>query len=119
MLMSARCFRLRAKPLDAIENDVHVLALESGRRHSTLVPEVIAELKKLDREDIWCFRRRYSAAAYDELFKAGVTDIFGRVGDTLCAQKFSPRLPDTFMYNRSAKGLPRISQVSGIASVKL
>ncbi len=37
----------------AVENDVHVLGVSSlAGGHTTLVPEVIAELKKLGREDI-------------------------------------------------------------------
>ena len=37
----------------AVENDVHVLGVSSlAGGHKTLVPEVIAELKKLGREDI-------------------------------------------------------------------
>ena len=37
----------------AVENDVHVLGVSTlAGGHKTLVPEVIAELKKLGREDI-------------------------------------------------------------------
>ena len=37
----------------AVENDVHILGISSlAAGHKTLVPEVIAELKKYDREDI-------------------------------------------------------------------
>jgi methylmalonyl-CoA mutase cobalamin-binding subunit len=40
----------------AVENDVHVLGVSSlAGGHKTLVPEVIAELKKLGREDILVF----------------------------------------------------------------
>ena len=48
----------------AVENDVHVLGVSSlAGGHSTLVPEVIAELKKLGREDILVFVRRSDSAA--------------------------------------------------------
>jgi methylmalonyl-CoA mutase len=74
----------------AIENDVHVLGVSSlAGGHSTLVPEVIAELKKLGREDILVFVGGViPPQAYDELFKAGVTDVFGP-GSVIpkCAQK--------------------------------
>ncbi len=74
----------------AIENDVHVLGVSSlAGGHSTLVPEVISELKKLEREDILVFVGGViPPQAYDDLFKAGATDIFGP-GSVIpiCAQK--------------------------------
>ena len=74
----------------AVENDVHVLGVSSlAGGHSTLVPEVIAELKKLGREDILVFVGGViPPQAYDELFQAGVTDVFGP-GSVIpiCAQK--------------------------------
>jgi methylmalonyl-CoA mutase len=74
----------------AIENDVHILGVSSlAGGHSTLVPEVIAELKKLGREDILVFVGGViPPQAYDELFRAGVTDVFGP-GSVIpvCAQK--------------------------------
>jgi methylmalonyl-CoA mutase len=74
----------------AIENDVHVLGVSSlAGGHSTLVPQVISELKKLDREDILVFVGGViPPQAYEELFQAGVTDIFGP-GSVIpiCAQK--------------------------------
>ena len=37
----------------AVENDVHILGVSSlAAGHKTLIPQVIAELKKLGREDI-------------------------------------------------------------------
>ena len=40
----------------AVENDVHVLGVSSlAGGHKTLVPEVIAELKQLGRDDILVF----------------------------------------------------------------
>lgn len=74
----------------AMENDVHVLGVSSlAGGHSTLVPEVIAELKKLGRDDILVFVGGViPPQAYDDLYKAGVTDIFGP-GSVIpvCAQK--------------------------------
>jgi methylmalonyl-CoA mutase len=74
----------------AIENDVHVLGVSSlAGGHSTLVPEVISELRKMSREDILVFVGGViPPQAYEELFKAGVTDVFGP-GSVIpiCAQK--------------------------------
>ena len=63
----------------AAENDVHVLGVSSlAGGHSTLVPAVIEELKKLGREDIQVFAGGViPPQSYDELFKAGVVDVFG------------------------------------------
>ena len=74
----------------AMENDVHVLGVSSlAGGHSTLVPAVIDELKKLGREDILVFAGGViPQQSYEELFKAGVTDVFGP-GSVIpiCAQK--------------------------------
>jgi methylmalonyl-CoA mutase len=74
----------------AVENDVHVLGVSSlAGGHSTLVPEVITELRKLDRADILVFVGGViPPQAYEELYKAGVTDVFGP-GSVIpvCAQK--------------------------------
>jgi len=74
----------------AVENDVHVLGASSlAGGHSTLVPEVIAELKKLGREDIVVVAGGVIPPQdYDALFKAGVTEVFGP-GSVIpiCAQK--------------------------------
>lgn len=63
----------------AAENDVHVVGASSlAAGHKTLVPELIAALKKIGRPDI-----RVVAGGvipkkdYDFLYKAGVTGIFG------------------------------------------
>jgi methylmalonyl-CoA mutase len=63
----------------AVENDVHVLGVSSlAGGHTTLVPEVIAELKKLGREDILVFVGGVIPPQdYDALLQAGVTDVFG------------------------------------------
>ena len=74
----------------AMENDVHVLGVSSlAGGHSTLVPEVIGEMKKLGREDILVFVGGViPPQAYEALFQAGVTDVFGP-GSVIpiCAQK--------------------------------
>jgi methylmalonyl-CoA mutase len=74
----------------AVENDVHVLGVSSlAGGHSTLVPEVIAELKKLGREDILVVCGGVIPPQdYDALYQAGVTEVFGPGSVIpLCAQK--------------------------------
>ncbi|GAA0875095.1 methylmalonyl-CoA mutase [Wandonia haliotis] len=63
----------------AVENDVHVLGVSSlAAGHKTLVPEVIAELKKLGREDIMVIAGGVIPQQdYDFLFKAGVFGVYG------------------------------------------
>jgi methylmalonyl-CoA mutase len=63
----------------AVENDVHVLGISSlAGGHKTLVPEVIAELKKLGREDILIVVGGVIPPQdYDALYAAGVTAVFG------------------------------------------
>jgi len=63
----------------AAENDVHVLGISSlAGGHTTLVPEAIAELKKLGREDILVIVGGVVPPQdYDPLRQAGVTDVFG------------------------------------------
>ena len=63
----------------AVENDVHVLGVSSlAAGHKTLIPQVIAELKKLGREDILVAAGGVIPAQdYDFLYKAGVAAIFG------------------------------------------
>jgi methylmalonyl-CoA mutase len=64
---------------DAVENDVHVLGVSSlAAGHKTLVPAVIAELKKLGREDIMVIAGGVIPAQdYKYLYDAGVVGIFG------------------------------------------
>ncbi len=64
---------------EAVENDVHVLGVSSlAAGHKTLIPQVIAELKKLGREDIIVIAGGVIPAQdYDFLYKAGVAGIFG------------------------------------------
>ena len=63
----------------AVENDVHILGVSSlAAGHKTLVPQVIAELKALGREDIIVIAGGVIPAQdYDYLYKAGVAAIFG------------------------------------------
>lgn len=63
----------------AIENDVHVLGVSSlAAGHKTLVPEVIAELKKHGREDILVVAGGVIPVQdYHFLYEAGVSAIFG------------------------------------------
>ena len=63
----------------AVENDVHVLGVSSlAAGHKTLIPQVIAELKSLGREDIIVIAGGVIPAQdYDFLYKAGVAAIFG------------------------------------------
>ncbi|BAG83820.1 methylmalonyl-CoA mutase [Candidatus Azobacteroides pseudotrichonymphae] len=63
----------------AVENDVHVLGISSlAAGHKTLIPQVIEELKKLGREDIFVVAGGVIPVQdYDFLYKAGVIAIFG------------------------------------------
>jgi methylmalonyl-CoA mutase len=63
----------------AIENDVHVLGVSSlAGAHTTLVPQVIEELKKLGRDDILVIVGGVIPPQdYDFLHKSGVAGIFG------------------------------------------
>jgi methylmalonyl-CoA mutase len=63
----------------AVENDVHILGVSSlAAGHKTLVPQVIAELKKLDREDILVIVGGVIPQQdYDYLFESGAIGVFG------------------------------------------
>ena len=63
----------------AVENDVHILGVSSlAAGHKTLVPQVIAELKKYGRDDIMVVAGGVIPQQdYDFLYKAGVSFIFG------------------------------------------
>ncbi len=63
----------------AVENDVHVLGVSSlAAGHKTLVPQVIAELKKLGREDIMVIVGGVIPHSdYQFLYDANVVGIFG------------------------------------------
>lgn len=63
----------------AAENDVHILGISSlAAGHKTLVPDVIAELAKLGREDIMVVAGGVIPKQdYDFLYNAGVVGVFG------------------------------------------
>ena len=63
----------------AVENDVHVVGISSlAAGHLTLVPQIIAELKSLGREDIMVIVGGVIPAQdYEQLYKDGAVAIFG------------------------------------------
>lgn len=65
--------------MQAVENDVHIVGVSSlAGGHKTLVPELIAELASLDREDIMVVAGGVIPQQdYDYLFDAGVAAVFG------------------------------------------
>jgi methylmalonyl-CoA mutase len=81
----------------AAENDVHILGVSSlAAGHKTLVPAVIAELKKLGREDIRVFVGGVIPPVdYQFLYDSGAVGIFGP-GTVIpvCAQQILRALMD-------------------------
>jgi methylmalonyl-CoA mutase len=65
--------------LQAVENDVHVIGISSlAAGHKTLLPQLAAELKKLDREDIIIvIGGVIPAQDYQYLYEHGASAIFG------------------------------------------
>ncbi|MDO4758523.1 MAG: methylmalonyl-CoA mutase [Rikenellaceae bacterium] len=63
----------------AVENDVHIVGVSSlAAGHLTLVPQIIAELEKLGREDIIVVVGGVIPAQdYDQLYRDGAAAIFG------------------------------------------
>ncbi len=63
----------------AIENDVHIVGASSlAAGHKTLIPQLIAELKKLDRDDILVVAGGVIPEQdYDFLYNEGCVGIFG------------------------------------------
>jgi len=63
----------------AVENDVHVVAMSSlAAGHKTLLPQLVEELKKLGREDIMVVCGGVIPAQdYDFLYEQGAAAIFG------------------------------------------
>ncbi|MBD3331990.1 methylmalonyl-CoA mutase [candidate division GN15 bacterium] len=63
----------------AVENDVHVVGMSSlAGGHKTLLPQLVAELKKLGREDIHVVLGGVIPSQdYDFLYEHGATAIFG------------------------------------------
>ena len=73
----------------AVENDVHILGVSSlAAGHKTLVPAVIAELKKYGREDIMVIVGGVIPHQdYQYLFDAGAVAVFGpgtKISDFSC-----------------------------------
>ncbi|MCB0840627.1 MAG: cobalamin-dependent protein, partial [Bacteroidetes bacterium] len=73
----------------AAENDVHIVGVSSlAAGHKTLVPQLIAELKKLDREDVMVIVGGVIPQQdYDFLYQAGVEGVFGPgtvISDAAC-----------------------------------
>ena len=65
--------------LQAVENDVHVIGMSSlAAGHKTLLPQLVAELKKLGREDILVIIGGVIPAQdYEFLYENGAAAIFG------------------------------------------
>ncbi|MEM6764754.1 MAG: methylmalonyl-CoA mutase [Bacteroidota bacterium] len=65
--------------MQAAENDVHIVGVSSlAAGHKTLVPDLIAELKKIGREDIMVIAGGVIPKQdYEFLYEAGVEGIFG------------------------------------------
>ena len=63
----------------AVENDVHIVGMSSlAAGHKTLAPQLIAELKKLGREDIMVIVGGVIPSQdYQYLYDAGVMGVFG------------------------------------------
>ena len=63
----------------AVENDVHIIGASSlAAGHKTLIPALIAELKKLGRPDIMVIVGGVIPPKdYDFLYKEGVSGVFG------------------------------------------
>lgn len=63
----------------AVENDVHIIGVSSlAAGHKTLVPQLVAELKKYDREDIMIIVGGVIPHQdYEFLYNAGASEIFG------------------------------------------
>lgn len=83
----------------AVENDVHVLAISSlAGGHKTLVPQTIQELKKYKREDIIVVAGGVIPPQdYEYLYNAGVKFIFGPgTSNTESAKKILMYLLDHF-----------------------
>ena len=63
----------------AIENDVHIVGASSlAGGHTTLIPELVEELKKMDRPDILVVAGGIIPEQdHQELYNKGITSIFG------------------------------------------
>ncbi len=63
----------------ATENDVHIIGVSSlAAGHKTLLPQLMGELKELDRQDIMvCIGGVIPHQDYEFLYEAGAAEIFG------------------------------------------
>ena len=97
----------------AVENDVHVVGVSSlAAGHKTLVPQIVAELKKLGREDIVVIVGGVIPHQdYDDLYKAGAAAIFGpgtpiATAAIKISEKAAPRCARSgFFYPTACHGL--------------
>ncbi len=84
----------------ALESDVHVIGVSSlAAGHKTLIPELIAELRRQGREDILVVAGGVIPPQdYDFLYQAGVSGIFGPgTVISLAAQKIITLLRDSLV----------------------
>ncbi|MFA9558318.1 methylmalonyl-CoA mutase [Evansella sp. AB-rgal1] len=88
--------------LQAVENDVHVIGMSSlAAGHKTLLPQLVSELKKLDREDIMVvIGGVIPFQDYEFLRENGASAIFGP-GTVIpvAAQKIIEEMNDRLGYN--------------------
>ncbi len=85
----------------AVENDVHVVGVSSlAAGHKTLVPELIAILRELGREDISVVVGGVIPPQdYDFLYKSGVVGIFGPgTVVPMAAEKVLAAITDTMVF---------------------
>lgn len=84
--------------INAAENDVHIIGVSSlVAGHTTLVPQLIEELKKLDRDDIMVVVGGVVPAQdYESLYQTGVKAVFGPgTVISIAAQKILKDLMDS------------------------
>ena len=65
--------------MQAAENDVHIIGVSSlAAGHKTLIPQLIEELRKIDRDDIKVVCGGVIPKQdYDFLYQVGVMGVFG------------------------------------------
>nr|VFJ58460.1 MAG: methylmalonyl-CoA mutase C-terminal domain-containing protein [Candidatus Kentron sp. DK] len=61
----------------AVENDAHVIDMSTDSGHKNPLPELVKELKGLDREGIMVVGGVIPAQDYDFLYENGASAIFG------------------------------------------
>lgn len=71
-------FQTPKEAADTRENDVHIIGVFAAAGHKTLIPQLIQELKSINREDIMVVCGGVIPKQdYDFLVNAGVSSIFG------------------------------------------